>query len=403
MAVPITIALAPTAPGNFTVAHGQSATPIYAIIQMTSGGEIWFQTPQYDATNLYLVASDAGITGNAIVFPAAQAAGCIQSTSGASTITVQKVANSARAYPDLTPVLGTSGWEQEPALTIANDVMQRILAQGMDWKWNRSKPSPFLTIALQQDYVTTINNLGWLEQCWRQDINNSAIPQPIFGMESVRDIAKTSYQANPFNISWVYNYAAIMGTWQARTAYPSGLGMAMTPASPYQQFIDANGNILFVTGNGVSGSVQPALPANSSQGTNVVDGTVTWTCADPRSIAFRLGPLPATSGIVWQVQPVYQVKPPRLTSLQCTIAPIPDEYAYLFRQGFMALCYGHAGSKKFQEVYAMWEEALMTALRSADREREDASFYPSESLMGGGPYKYGMPVGPAWPFDYWGQ
>lgn len=63
------IALAPSAPGNFTVAHGLGATPSYALIQMTSGGAIWFQSAtRYDGTNLYLVASDAGITGYAEVF-----------------------------------------------------------------------------------------------------------------------------------------------------------------------------------------------------------------------------------------------------------------------------------------------------------------------------------------------
>jgi hypothetical protein len=36
---------------------------------MTSGGAIWFQTPtSYDGVNLYLVASDAGLTGKVLVW-----------------------------------------------------------------------------------------------------------------------------------------------------------------------------------------------------------------------------------------------------------------------------------------------------------------------------------------------
>jgi hypothetical protein len=62
------VPLAPSAPGNFTVAHGLGAAPVAAPIEMTSGGAIWFQTPGYDATNLYLVASDAGVTGRAQCF-----------------------------------------------------------------------------------------------------------------------------------------------------------------------------------------------------------------------------------------------------------------------------------------------------------------------------------------------
>ena len=349
----------------------------------------------------------------------------------ASTLKLQDVVNSARAYPDLTPVLGKGGWEQEPALTIANDVMQRFLSSNMDWKFNRAKPLSILTVALQQDYVTNVTDLGWLEQGWRIDINNTVNPKPAFAMETVRDLALTSYQANPFNISWVPNPLATFGQWKANTQYYGSYSVAQTPVSPIQQFIDANGNILFIDSSvlklnlnsagysggsgpssappfGTSGSVQPVLPPNSPPGTTVNDGGangVTWTVADPNAITIRLTPLPATSGIPWLVVPVYQRKPPQLTSLQSTIAPIPDEFGYLFRQGFIAMCREHAnpGTRQATESYQKWEEMLVVALRSADREREEASLYPSESLMGGGPYKYGMPIGPAWPFDYWGQ
>jgi hypothetical protein len=57
------INLAPSAPGNFSVAHGLSGTPRTSVLRMTSGGEIWLQATPYDATNVNLVASDGGITG----------------------------------------------------------------------------------------------------------------------------------------------------------------------------------------------------------------------------------------------------------------------------------------------------------------------------------------------------
>lgn len=69
---PVEVNLAPTAPGNFTVAHGLDHEPYGVIVCMTSGGAIWFQLDagalKKDATNLYLVASAAGITGRAIVW-----------------------------------------------------------------------------------------------------------------------------------------------------------------------------------------------------------------------------------------------------------------------------------------------------------------------------------------------
>ena len=317
----------------------------------------------------------------------------------ASTITLQSIANSARAYPELTPVLGTGGFTQEPALSIANDIMQKMLAVGMNWKFNRANATPFLTNTLQQDYITSITNLSWLELSWRTDINNTSEPLPTYPMETVRDLPKTSRQNNtPFQISWLPNSLAVYGTWEVLTSYPTGLGQAQTPASPVQQFIDANGNFLYVSTNGISGAVAPAAPALSAAGVTVADGTVVWTVADPNGVAFRILPLPANAGIVWQINPVYQKKPPILTSLQNTLTPIPDEYGYLFRQGFITMCYGHAGSPKFRDAYAIWEQALFNATRSADREQENNTMYPSESIMGSDGMNAYAAIGPAWPW-----
>jgi hypothetical protein len=51
------VAAAPSVVGIFTLQHYLGRLPIAAMIQMTSGGAIWFQAARYDATNLYLVSS----------------------------------------------------------------------------------------------------------------------------------------------------------------------------------------------------------------------------------------------------------------------------------------------------------------------------------------------------------
>ena len=65
---PLEIALSPGAGGNFQVAHGLGSKPKVVLLQMTSSGAIWFQTARYDATYIYLVASDGGVTGYAEVW-----------------------------------------------------------------------------------------------------------------------------------------------------------------------------------------------------------------------------------------------------------------------------------------------------------------------------------------------
>jgi len=63
------IALAPSAPGNFTVPHFLGRAPIGVKVNMTCGGLIWFQNPtDVDGVNLYFVASDADVTGKAQVW-----------------------------------------------------------------------------------------------------------------------------------------------------------------------------------------------------------------------------------------------------------------------------------------------------------------------------------------------
>lgn len=306
-----------------------------------------------------------------------------------------------RAYPQVVPVLSTSPGT-EPALSIANDVIQIMLAQTLPWKFNRAAAPPFLTVALQQDYITSITDLTWVEQGWRIDINNTSIPKPVFSLEMVRDIQQVFWQSVPYQVSWIPNSLAIYGTWQSNTLYPTGLGASQTPVSPIQQFIDKNGNFLFVSTNGTSGGTAPFAAVGAAAGTLVPDNTVTWTVADPSGIAFRTAPMPATSGIVWEMHPIYQKKPPIKTNLMQTISPIPDEFGYLFRQGLLAMCLIHAGNKQGQLALAQWKEDLFTALRGSDRERDQVSLTPSDGLMSGGMgtgYGSGsLAIGPAYPF-----
>jgi len=63
------VPVSPAAPGNFSVVHLLGRRPIGAQIRMTSPGAIWWQSPtDVDGQNLYLVASDAGVTARVQVW-----------------------------------------------------------------------------------------------------------------------------------------------------------------------------------------------------------------------------------------------------------------------------------------------------------------------------------------------
>lgn len=316
-----------------------------------------------------------------------------------STYTLQQIVNEARAYKDLTPVLGPSGWTQEPALSIANAVMQQILSQDMPWKFNRSVAAPFVTVPFQQDYATSITDLSWVESALRLDINNTTTPKPIFQVEGVRDLPRLSIQGIPGAICAIPNSAAVFGAWSANTVYPNEIGSAGSQPSPIQQFVDINGNYLVVSTYGTSGAVKPAAPTASSAGTTVADGSVVWTVVDPNGISFRIAGIPPQSGVTYQIFATYQKKPPRLRNLSDTLNPLPDDYIDFFRQGFIAYCYRHSNPVRFQEQFALWQATLRSALGAADRERDETSMVPNTSLMGGGSTsQFGIPIGPAWPY-----
>ena len=63
------IPVTPSGPGNFTVPHLLGRLPVGAQVRMTSPGAIWWQSPtDMDNINLYLVASDAGVTAKVQVW-----------------------------------------------------------------------------------------------------------------------------------------------------------------------------------------------------------------------------------------------------------------------------------------------------------------------------------------------
>lgn len=66
--VAATLSATPGAPGNFSIAHGLPDAPSTITILMTSPSAIWAQTPAFDGTDVYLVASDAAATATIFVF-----------------------------------------------------------------------------------------------------------------------------------------------------------------------------------------------------------------------------------------------------------------------------------------------------------------------------------------------
>jgi hypothetical protein len=367
---------------------------------------------------------------------------------GNSTIKLQEIVDDAASLGDLSPALATGGLSDAPALSIANDVIAGMvlggpIGQPFNWKWNRFNVTPFATISLQQDYfVPGVVKLGWLEDAWASNINQTSIPKKKMTLEVKKDLDVTYHQVgNPAKLAWLPNDQLQTGTWGAHplgptAANPAGettvtgsnatglqnpganvvytnpIGALQAPINATTCITDPNGNLWAMTTFGICGSVQPSWPASpqyptfqtpSTVATTVADGTCVWTAINPKGQGFRLNQIPPQTGIVWLVQPIGQLRAPRFTTLAQTLDPVPDDYATYFKQGFFAECYRRSPDPKVRAKYPqerqLWLEALDRAVRQGDREMDDVGFYPGSGVMDTG---YAInPINPAMPYGPW--
>jgi hypothetical protein len=365
-----------------------------------------------------------------------------------SSIKLQELVDDASSLGDVAPALATGGLSDAPALSIATDVMQAMInggpnAQPYNWKWNRFNVKPFCTISFQQDYfVPGVINLGWMESCWAVNINQTSVPKQKAQVEVKKDLEVTYDQTgNVGKICWMPNSLLQTGTWGAAPLGPtagipngnvSGLGanagglqnpgpnviyinpigVIQNPTNATTCITDPNGNLWVLTTFGTCGATQPSWPTTpvyptlqspTTVATTISDGSCVWTAINPSGQGFRLDPIPPQTGVVWQIQPVAQMKAVRFSKLGQTLEPIPDDFATHFKQGFFAECFRRNPDAKIRAKYTMerqlFLEALDKAVRQADREPDDVGFYPGTSIMQSGSSI--SPVNPAQPFGPW--
>ena len=310
-----------------------------------------------------------------------------------STLTTQNLIDYARsAYEKSTSVLGLAGYDDEPALSWANDIIQHIFTKDDPWKWNSYNLPSILTQPYQQDYPTNIsvNLMGWLESGTFVDINNPAGTPQYFVTPPIQAVARllpTYVRGIPEEYCWIYNRNARTATWPGPGVLfqdPLVVNGGGPGNNPICAITDTNGNILTVSQYGTTGTTQPTWPANGAPaGTIVNDGTVQWTVMDPNGICIRVNALASFGSNVWQINPVYQRKPPVITDLNQTFDPIPDDLQFLIKQGFLCYCYKKSDPKMFQQEFQQWLLNVQEAMGASDRETQSFGIYPASPIQGG--------------------
>lgn len=323
--------------------------------------------------------------------------GCrFEGTMGNSTISLEECFDyvAGKSVPD--PRARTGGYGTRLAIRLGNDTLNDLISQRFNWKFNRSAPrilSPYKGISIytnsyQQDYpLVGITDIAWLEDCTVVDINNTSVPPPLRSATVVKQLSRMGQWVGngPLignqSINWMYNKDMAFGQWPGAGMTYSPLITAQVVQNPIMSMIDANENLLIVTTFGTTGTVAPVLPAESDEGTTVVDGSVVWTVVAPNGQGFRIGPLPGPTGPVYQFTPYYQKVSPQFLNLQQMIDPFPDDYSTTFMRGLEFQCKGASDNpafrKEFKEDYPLWLNEMEGAKKQGDRENNAYGAIPA--------------------------
>lgn len=279
----------------------------------------------------------------------------------ASTNTVANTLGWVQAYcmgRSLTPFLNN-----EPGITCANLILSTIISPPFRWNWNRSSVT-FLTSDNVQDYATSVATFGWIE-------NASYIPAASITNVAGSGTVATITANNAFNVG---DLVTITGL--TNTAF-NVTNVAITSATS-TQFTFASTNSLSSTPD-----TGLAIAGKASQITNIVNllgaeqGTAGGTpnSISPQvddnagNITFRILPVPDG---VYQVTIVFQKKILALISTTAsTWAPVPDQYAYIYEWGYLALLAAYSNDTRWTSFNQKFVTAILGACEGLDEEQKN--------------------------------
>lgn len=325
-----------------------------------------------------------------------------------STITIQNVVDYARAHTKLIPVVGVGGISNEPALSIANDVMGEVLNPPYPWKWNRAEPQFLVTQQFKQDYLyagATAFVLGPGGTGGGVGVglaSNTAIT------EASSTVTVNTLEAHNFAVgATVFMFGNTVAAYNSSTStngssftFTGGWTITAVPTSTSFTFTHSQTGLAASGAPGISdfgwlesASVRDINNTTNPQPTQVIEAVkaipINNAVGNPEKVCVisdlgtgvikvRFWPTPGT--YVWGVQLAYQKQAPLLTSLSATWGPIPDSLAFVYRQGFLAHAYRFADDVRAQIEYQKFQMNIAKAL-SSTLETDESCFYPSRPIL----------------------
>lgn len=336
----------------------------------------------------------------------------------AQTLTVQNVLNFAATHTELVPLAGVGGYTNEPALSLANDVLSELLMGGsllagkelgpFPWRCNRAWTNLFVTSYGKNDYlwagasaftiagsltgaaidlksnngitvaagVVTVNTL---------EPHNFVVGDVVYMTGNTDAPYNSTFTAGPQNSQWSNGWT-ITAVTSKSFSFAAGVGQTIASGAPGITNMGWIETFTFVQMTDVSfpqfiryGLAVRTLPPFSRVG-SFPDRLALLQDLGTGVIKLRVQPLPGNTPLGITI--VYQAQAPVLTALSANWGPFPDEYSAMIRQAFLARCYRFIDSRR-SEVESQKAEAMILAARARDDAEESEDYItPDQPLMG---------------------
>lgn len=327
-----------------------------------------------------------------------------------STITINDIALVARQHVKLVPIIGAAGVQDQPALMIANNVLQEILSPKYNWKFNRNEMTMLVTRQFKQDYLFA----GASAFVLQSGSNTAAANWGGVGIdlatnnaitESGTTVTVNCLEAHPFLVGqtvyiigtgsaydspYVLANGTFSGGWtitavtsKSFTFTHTSSGLANSGAPGITNF----GWLESVTTLDVQNPTTPQpvdtdmMAVRQIEPTSVIGMPNRFAVYDLGTgvVKVRCEPVPTTYEV--GINLVYQARCPKLTALTNTWSPVPDEMSRVYFQGFLADCFRFVDKGTYLQEYQRFKQSVMEAIGQKDAEESDGGLAPDFSLF----------------------
>lgn len=322
-----------------------------------------------------------------------------------STVSLQSVVNLCRTHVELMPIADVGGFSNEPALSLANDTLQELLAQPYNWKFNM-KTLPLLVMQpYRQDYLfagacafTSKGGVG-IDLAANAAISESGTTVTVNTLQDHNfSVGDTVYMTG----NTVVAYNSTFSQTQTSSGWSGGWAITAIPTSRSFTFTHvssglANSGAAGITDFGwLSDATQTDLNTSDAvpkpwivkcvktlQRTSL-GGRPEKACVVSDSgtgvLTVRFSSVPTAS--VWCVTFNYQAKAILKTDLTQSWSPFPDEFGFVYRQMFLARCYRYLDHRRADAEEARALGMIQKALGRDDVEESDQRVSPEQTIMG---------------------